>query len=153
MILQFPTKTSGAMRVEAMFSPVIKNSLSLTLYSSRVEAGFPSPADDSQEEGLDLNQYLIENPQDTFYVRVSGESMKDAGINPGDLLVVDRSKTPQDRSIVIAVINGDLTVKRLLKNKDQLFLMPENPSFPLIEITSDMDFQILGVATNVIHSL
>jgi DNA polymerase V len=156
MILQFPTKKAlpaALTKVEALYLPDLSTSYILNLYSSRVSAGLPSPADDSQEEGLDLNQHLIENPDHTFYVRVSGESMIDAGISPGDLLVVDRSKEAQDRSIVIAVIDGELTVKRILKNKNQLFLMPENPNYPLIEITEDMDFQILGVATNVIHSL
>lgn len=79
--------------------------------------------------------------------------MIDVGIHPGDLLIIDRSLRPQNGKIVVAVINSELTVKRLFKEKEQLFLMPENPNYPAIEITEDMNFMIWGVVTNVIHSL
>ena len=91
----------------------LPSKLALTFYTSRVPAGFPSPADDHIEGKLDLNLHLIRRPASTFFVRAEGESMKDIGIFEGDILVVDRSITPQNKDIVIAVLHGELTVKRL----------------------------------------
>ncbi|NGX39245.1 MAG: LexA repressor [Chlamydiae bacterium] len=125
--------------------------LPLPLFSHTVEAGFPSPAEGYLDETIDLNQLLIAHPTATFFVRVMGESMNQAGILPGDVLVVDRSIEPQNRSIVLAVINAEFTVKRLLKKEKKLFLAPENSSFSPIEITSETDFKIWGVITYVIH--
>ncbi|MGB0935458.1 MAG: LexA family protein [Alphaproteobacteria bacterium] len=123
------------------------------MYSMAVAAGFPSPAEDYAEGRLDLNEHLLHNPEATFFVRVSGDSMIGAGIHPDDLLIVDRSISPTPGRIVIAVINGELTVKRLFRDSGKLCLMPENPDYPAIEITEEMDFMIWGVVTNVIHSL
>ncbi len=125
----------------------------LPLYSNKVSAGFPSPADDHIEAQLDLNSYLIKNPASTFFVKVSGESMKDVGIFPGDILIVDRSLNPINGKIVIAVVDGELTVKRLKKEKNQLLLMPENKDFKPIVIKELQDVSIWGVVTNVIHAL
>lgn len=125
----------------------------LPIYLTRVEAGFPSPADDFIDRKLDLNEYLIQHPAATFFVRVSGDSMKEAGIHSGDLLIVDRSLTASDQKIVIASIHGELTVKRLRKIKNEIFLMPENSSYPPIPITEEMAFEVWGVVTFVIHSL
>ena len=122
-------------------------------YVGRVSAGMPMPVDDLDVQKIDLNQHLMRNPETTFFVRVSGESMIDAGIHPGDLLVVDRSMPPSNGKIVIAVLNGELTVKRLFKEKGSLFLMPENVNYPAIEVTQDMALMIWGVVTNVIHDL
>lgn len=123
------------------------------LFSDKVAAGFPSPATDYKEGKLDLNEKLVRNPAATFFVRVSGDSMTGAGIHDGDLLVVDRSLEPRDKKVVIAVINGELTVKRIrIKNK-KVTLLPENENYPNLEITEDMDFEIWGVVTNVIHKL
>lgn len=127
--------------------------LSLPLFASTVSAGFPSPADDYIETALDLNEFLIKRPAATFFVRVSGHSMIGAGINPGDILIVDRSLTPKNNSIVIAVLNGELTVKRILLDVHKIKLMPENPDFPTIEIQEGMDFTVWGVVTTVIHSV
>ncbi len=127
--------------------------LPLPLYAARVAAGFPSPADDYIEGKLDLNQHLVKHPAATFFVRVEGDSMIGVGIHSGDILVVDRSLKPCHRKIVIAVINGELTVKRLDQRKGVLRLLPENNSYPAVEITDAMDFTIWGVVTNVIHSL
>jgi len=128
-------------------------SLNLPLYANKVPAGFPSPADDYMEAALDLNEYVVKNPASTFYVRVEGNSMLGAGIHPNDILVVDLSLEPRDGHVVIALVNGEFTVKRLqvAKNK-QVSLHPENDEYPIITIKEGMDFRIWGVVTNVIHS-
>ncbi|MFU8797874.1 MAG: LexA family protein [Gammaproteobacteria bacterium] len=126
---------------------------SLPLFSSKVQAGFPSPAEDYQEGHLDLNNYLIQHPAATFFVRVAGDSMIGAGIFANDLLIVDRSLSAQSGKIVIAVVNGDFTVKRLEKTGNKIRLLPENPEYPAIEITEESECQIWGVVTNVIHSV
>ncbi|WP_010304068.1 LexA family protein [Candidatus Odyssella thessalonicensis] len=123
----------------------------LTLFSSRVQAGFPSPADDYAEKSLDLNEHLISHPAATFFVRVSGDSMIGAGIHNDDILVVDRSLKAKHNSIVIAVLNGELTVKRLKIYPDKCVLAPENPAYKNIVITPEMDFTVWGVVTSVVH--
>jgi DNA polymerase V len=125
----------------------------LPLYRSKVQAGFPSPADDFMEAKLDLNHYLIKHPAATFLVRATGDSMLGASIHEGDLLVVDRSLDPTDGKIVIAAIDGQLTVKRLNIKNNKQWLTPENPSFPKIEINPETGAYIWGVVTNVIHSV
>lgn len=100
------------------------------LVVSSVSAGFPSPADDYIEGRLDLNQHLIRHPAATFFVRVDGDSMIDAGIHPGDILIVDRALEPKDRNVVIANINGELTVKRIRIKYKKILLMPENENYP-----------------------
>ncbi|MEM6614811.1 MAG: translesion error-prone DNA polymerase V autoproteolytic subunit [Cyanobacteria bacterium P01_C01_bin.72] len=126
---------------------------SLNFYSCCVSAGFPSPAEDYIEGKLDLNQHLIPHPLATFFVRVSGDSMIGAGIHSGDLLIVDRSLSAREGSVIIAVVNGELLVKRLHFDGQQPCLMAENPEYSAIEITEAMDFQVWGVVTSVIHSL
>lgn len=126
---------------------------SIPLYATRVAAGFPSPADDHIEAKLDLNQHLVKHPASTFFVRVEGESMLGAGIYPNDILVVDRSLKPSNGKVVIAVVNGELTVKRLEVGKGTLKLLAENVQYPSIQITEEMNFSIWGVVTNVIHAL
>ncbi len=121
------------------------------LVVSSVSAGFPSPADDYIEGRLDLNQHLIRHPAATFFVRVDGDSMIDAGIHPGDILIVDRALEPKDRNVVIANINGELTVKRIRIKYKKILLMPENENYPPLPIPADMDFQVWGVVTYVIH--
>ncbi len=125
----------------------------IPLYESRVAAGFPSPASEYEEGRIDLNTLLIRHPAATFLVRVQGESMIGAGIHPGDLLVVDRSLQAHHGLVIVAVVDGELTVKRLLKEKGQIILMPENPSFPPMPILENQDLMIWGVVTNVIHNL
>lgn len=124
----------------------------LPLFSNTVSAGFPSPADDHIETTLNLNSHLIKNPASTFLVRVSGESMKDAGIFPGDILIVDRSIDPVDGKIVIAAIDGELTVKRLRIKTDAVYLMPENKAFKPIVVGELQDLNIWGVVCHVIRS-
>lgn len=127
--------------------------LPLPLYSHVVRAGFPSPADDYVSEALDLNEHLISRQDATFFLRARGHSMMGAGIQDGDLLIVDRSLTPTHQSVVIALVDGEFTVKRLYKRADRIRLLSENPDFPPIEFQEGQELQIWGVAIHVIHSL
>lgn len=122
-------------------------------FEARVSAGFPSPADDYTELKLDLNKALVSNPTSTFYVKVKGTSMINAGIDEGDMLVVDRSVNAKNNAIAVCVINGEFTVKRLTKNGKDLYLVPENNQFKPIKITEEMDFQVWGIVTFVIHKV
>jgi DNA polymerase V len=123
------------------------------LFVVRVAAGFPSPADDYIENNLDLNDFLIEHPAATFFVRVTGDSMTGAGINSGDILIVDRALTPRKGSIVVAILNGEFTVKRLSRVNGKIFLLPENPAYDPVEITESCGFEVWGVVAHVIHTL
>lgn len=125
----------------------------IPFFLSSVKAGFPSPADDFIERRLDLNEYLIKHPEATFFVRVSGDSMIGAGIFPEDILVVDRSLNAKDNSVIIAALDGELTVKRLKYQGSKTYLYPENINYKPIQITKDSSFFVWGVVTNVIHKL
>ena len=125
----------------------------LPLYACKVQAGFPSPADDYMEGKLDLNEHLVQHPTATFFVRATGESMLGAGIHPGDILVVDRSLEAKSGKIIIAAVDGELTVKRLKKTANGMCLMPENKAFKPLPISDDNDVVIWGVVTNVIHAV
>lgn len=125
----------------------------LPMFSNKVSAGFPSPAEDHMEMKLDLNQHLVQHPAATFFVRVSGDSMIGTGIYDGDILVVDRSLTCRDHAIVIAVLDGELTVKRFFARGNTVVLKAENPKYPDIIVTQEMDFRIWGVVTTVIHKV
>ncbi len=116
-----------------------------------MQAGFPSPAEDYLDKTLDLNELLIAHPAATFFVRVSGDSMQNAGIFSGDILVVDRSLEAADNKIVIAIVSGEFTVKRLKIREGRISLVPENPSYPILEMKEGSDFQVWGVVTYVIH--
>ena len=128
-----------------------KSGHSLPYFEGGVAAGFPSPADDYLEKALDLHELLVDHPAATFFVRVEGDSMKDAGMQSGDILIVDRSLAPESGKIVVALLNGEFTVKRLLRKGEKLFLLPENSRYPSIEVTDGSDFQVWGVVTYVIH--
>lgn len=119
--------------------------LEIPVYSSRVAAGMPSPAEDHVDETLDLNDYLVNRPDSTYMLRVEGESMKDAGILPDDILVVDRSLPAVHNKIVIAAIDGELTVKRLFHRGGLVKLLPDNADYPEIELESEADLVIWGV--------
>lgn len=127
--------------------------LSLPLASSDAACGFPSPADDHLEGELDLNQYLIKHPAATFFVRASGDSMLEAGILPGDILIVDRSLTARDNSIIIAALDGEFTVKRLRLRQGRTFLYPANNKYQAQEVSKHENFQIWGVVTYAVHDL
>ena len=121
--------------------------LSLPLYSSKVAAGFPSPADDHVEKRLNPNDYLISNDSSTFCVRVKGDSMIDAGIFENDVLVVDRSRVAQLGDIVLAILDGEFTVKILGKSKHGPRLIPANANYPVIDIGEAQFFEVWGVVT------
>ena len=123
----------------------------LPIFESGVSAGFPSPAEDHLDLSLDLNEYIVKHPSSTFYIYAKGDSMIDSNIQDGDLMVVDKSINPNNKSIVIAVINGEFTVKRILYIDKKMYLSPDNQKYNTIEITTDMDFEIWGVVTHVIH--
>jgi DNA polymerase V len=123
----------------------------IPLFSGQVSAGLLSPADDNIEEQINLQQYLVKRPEKTFLVRASGDSMINAGIKSGDLLIVDNSKEAKDGKIVIAIINGELTVKRLSIKSGRVRLIPENPLYSPIDITQEMNFSLCGVVTHFIH--
>ncbi|MCK4917150.1 MAG: translesion error-prone DNA polymerase V autoproteolytic subunit [Candidatus Omnitrophica bacterium] len=121
------------------------------LFAASISAGFPSPADDFIDRKLDLNEFLIKHPASTFFVKVEGDSMIGAGIHSGDMLIVDRSLKPNSNKIIIAVLNGELTVKRIKIIKNKIYLVPENNDFQSTEVTEDMGFEVWGVVTQVIH--
>ncbi len=125
----------------------------LPLAGATVKAGFPSPADDFEEQPLDLNRALVRNPAATFFVRVEGDSMTGAGIDDGDLLVVDRSVEPQEGSIAICCVEGEFTVKRLRYERDALVLLPANPKYRPIRVEAASDPIVWGVVRFVIKEL
>ncbi len=125
----------------------------IDLFISTVSAGFPSPADDYIDQQLDLHRHLIRNPAATFFLRAQGESMLGAGIHDGDLLIVDRSLEASHNRIVIAAVDGELTVKRLMRRKNKVLLMPENTDYQEIDITEREHVHIWGVVSYVIHKL
>ncbi|WP_419788373.1 LexA family protein [Pseudodesulfovibrio sp.] len=128
-------------------------SADVPLYLDAVSAGFPSPADDYVETALDLNRYLVTNPAATFMVRVGGDSMIDAGILDGDVLIVDRSREAKTGRIVVAVVDGELTVKRLGRFNGRIFLLPENSAYRPIEIHEEQELTIWGVVSGVVRKL
>lgn len=125
--------------------------LDIVLFDCSVQAGFPSPASDYIDRKLDLNELLIEHPNATYFVRVEGNSMTGAGIHHGDILIVDRAVEPLHNMIVIAIIDGELSVKRMGITDGKITLYPENPDFEPIEIGDDADFTVWGVVKSVIH--
>ena len=127
--------------------------MKLRLYSNIVCAGFPSPADDYLEGEVNLNEYLIKNPLATFIVKVQGNSMLQAGIYSGDLLIIDRSIKPKNNSVIIASINGELTVKRIKVLGRKTLLVSDNKEYGNIKINSESDIFIWGVVTKVIHNV
>ena len=131
-----------------------KNLVNRKIKLINATAGFPSPAENYIDEKLDLNRYLIKNKESSFFVRVSGDSMINVGIFNNDILIVDKSLTPGSRSIVIASIDGELIIKRLVRDKfKNYYLKSENNNYPNIKLNSNTDTIIWGVATYVIHKL
>ncbi len=140
------------MKLEIFSNLPVKEGL-YPLFCTRIAAGFPSPADDYIENSIDLNELLIKHPAATFFVRVAGDSMTGAGINSGDTLIVDRSVTAVYGSIIVAVLNGEFTVKRLVRLGNTTLLSPENPAYKPIEITTGSEFEVWGVVMHVIHTV
>ena len=135
------------------FLPDFESEIKIPFVKEGVSAGFPSPAGDFMEMNIDLNKELSENILATFYIKVKGNSMIDAGINDKDVLVVDRSLEPQNNKIAICFIDGAFTVKRIKLQKKELYLMPENPKYEPIKVTEDNQFLIWGIVTYVIKAL
>ena len=129
------------------------NSMGQWLIEQGISAGFPSPADDFKEIRISLDKELVKNPEATFYARVSGESMIEAGIDDGDLLVIDRSLNPENGKIGICMIDGDFTVKRIKKTKGKLYLLPENKKYEAIELKEENELIIWGIVAYVIKKL
>ncbi|QPN59233.1 translesion error-prone DNA polymerase V autoproteolytic subunit [Synechococcus sp. CBW1002] len=139
---------AGPWRLEPQRPP-----LALPLAAEAVAAGFPSPADDYMEAAIDLNEVLIRHPSSTFFLRVSGDSMIGAGIHHGDLLIVDRSLEPRPGRIVVAVLEGAFTLKRLVRQQGRWLLEAAHPAYPLLELGAADDDRLWGVAIHVIHPL
>lgn len=138
--------------VTELFQFESNHSIVLPLFLTPVRAGFPSPAADFVDANLDLNQHLIQHPSASFFLRVEGNSMLGAGIHPGDLLLVDRALKPQNNQVVIALVEGEFTVKRLRKTRaGRVFLVADHPDYAPIEIKPEMGFEVWGVVTHVIH--
>lgn len=135
------------------FKPDFESEVRNPYIKEGVSAGFPSPAADFMEDTIDLNKELSENPLATFYIRVKGNSMIDAGINDKDVLVVDRSLEPQNNKIAICFIDGEFTVKRIQVEKDCLYLMPENQDYQPIKVTEENQLIIWGMVTYVIKKV
>src|SRR5262249_38214246 len=139
------------MYVHVVTTPDVSTPFACLLFLVPVSAGYPSPADDYLDGSLDLNQHLIKHPTATFFVRGAGESMREAGIHTGDVLIVNRALTPSDGRVIIAVVSGDLRVKRLSTRRGQLMRVPENNQYPPLAITETTAFEVWGVVTYVIH--
>ena len=145
-------KTSQSPCLE-IFSPKTSNAPGAIFVDSGISAGFPSPADDFKEQRLSLDDELIRNKEATFFARVSGQSMINAGLDDNDLLVIDRSLEPQHNKIAVCFIDGEFTVKRLRVETDGVWLQPENPNYKPIKVTDTNEFIIWGIVTNVIKKV
>jgi DNA polymerase V len=135
------------------FTPENLNTLGAVYFDTGISAGFPSPAEDFKQERLSLDNELIKNKEATFFARVSGQSMIDAGLSDNDLLVIDRSLSPAHNKIAVCFLDGEFTVKRLKVEKDEVWLQPENKNYQPIKITEENDFVIWGIVTNVIKKV
>ena len=135
------------------YTPILKKVIKLPFFSSLIRAGFPSPAEDHIEQTLDITELIVKNPPATFYLKVTGESMVNAGILDGDILVVDRSKIAKHSDIVVAEINTEFTVKRLYYRDGQVILHAESDHHDSIFVKQSDDFSIFGVVSAVVRQL
>jgi len=135
------------------YTPDMSNPSSVKFFDTGISAGYPSPAEDFNTQALSLDEALTKNKETTFYARVSGQSMIGAGLDDNDLLVIDRSLQPENNKIAVCFLDGEFTVKRLRVSKDEVWLQPENPNYPIIKITEDNNFLIWGIVTNVIKKV
>ena len=135
------------------FIPNFENSRELPFITSGIKAGFPSPAADFDETRISLDKALVKNPDTTFYAKANGQSMKGAGIDDGDIMVIDRSIEPRNNKIAVCLIDGEFTVKRIKKTKEELLLIPENSDFQPIKINEDNQLVIWGIVTYVIKKV
>ena len=133
------------------FTPDFTTQLDLPLAGTAIAAGFPSPAEEYLDLALDLNKELIKHPAATFYARVKGDSMVDAGIQDGDLLVIDKALEPKEGTVAVCYLDGEFTVKRLSVREEGVYLMPANAEFKPIRITEENEFLVWGIVAYVIH--
>ena len=136
-----------------ILKPEKGNNLGQWLVEQGISAGFPSPADDFKEIRISLDEELVKNKEATFYARVSGDSMENAGLSDGDLIVIDRSIDPQNNKIAVCFLDGEFTVKRIIKKDGKLYLKPENKNYSIIEIKKENQLLIWGIITYVIKNL
>ena len=132
------------------FIPDVENTQELPYFASGIKAGFPSPAADFDESKISLDRVLVKNQEATFYAKASGTSMIGAGIDDGDIMVIDRSLEPQNNKIAVCCIDGEFTVKRISIKKDGVYLLPENKDYQAIKVTEDNELIIWGIVTYVI---
>ena len=135
------------------FIPKQENRLGQWLAGESISAGFPSPADDFKELRISLDKELVKNKEATFYARVSGNSMENAGLSDGDLIVIDRSLNPENNKIAVCFVGGDFTVKRIVKKKGEFYLKPENKNYKKIVIKEEDQLLIWGIVTYVIKKI
>ncbi|MDJ1467262.1 translesion error-prone DNA polymerase V autoproteolytic subunit [Cytophagaceae bacterium DM2B3-1] len=150
-IQKLDTLPASAYQFLEVYKPLAQTHTKLPIFESLIPLGFPSPADDYIDRQLDLNDMLIQNKLSTFYLRVVGDSMKGCGIFDNALIIVDKSKRPKDGNVVLAVINGEFTCKRLKIENRKVYLCPENKDYTDILITEDMNFLLWGVVTYAIN--
>jgi len=129
------------------------DSLGQWLIEQGISAGFPSPADDFKEIRISLDRELVKNKESTFYARVSGNSMENASLSNGDLIIIDRSINPEENKIAVCFIDGEFTVKRIVKKGNKLFLKPENNNYKEIEVRDENQLIIWGIVTYVIKAV
>ena len=151
LTLSKPKETKALLLGQA--AQLLKDAPRIPLFLSPVCAGFPSPADDYIEDKLNLHEYLVKNESSTFFLHASGDSMIGAGIYDGDLLIVDRAIAAEHNKIVIAALDGELTVKRLVRHDGKAYLAPENPDYPKFDITDREHVHVWGVVTSTVHRL
>ncbi|MCX6172219.1 MAG: translesion error-prone DNA polymerase V autoproteolytic subunit [Flavobacterium sp.] len=135
------------------FIPDVENTQELPYFASGIKAGFPSPAADFDESKISLDRVLVKNQEATFYAKASGTSMIGAGIDDGDIMVIDRSLEPQNNKIAVCCIDGEFTVKRISIKKDGVYLLPENKDYQAIKVTEDNELIIWGIVTYVIKAV
>jgi DNA polymerase V len=144
-----PTKLHTSIKLD-LYSTATEGEMPLPVASEGISAGFPSPANDFTDVAIDLNRHLIQHPSSTFFGRVKGQSMKDEGINEGDLLIIDKALEPVNGKIAVCFIDGEFTVKRIKTDVDCCWLMPANEEYKPIKVTSENEFLIWGIVTHVI---
>lgn len=126
---------------------------SVSTLGEAVPAGFPSPAQDYVDEGIDLNRELIRHPASTFCARVAGDSMRDCGIDDGDLLIIDKALTPKEGCVAVCFVDGEFTLKRISIRADGIWLEPANPHYPALHVTDGSNFQVWGIVSYVVKSM
>jgi DNA polymerase V len=151
--IDYMPRSKNKEKLIEIISAETSTELALPLVETGISAGFPSPALDFANSTIDLNKYLIKNPSSTFYGRVRGNSLKDAGIDDNDILIIDRSLEPQDGKIAVCFIDGEFTAKRIKIKKNEIWLMPENKDYQPIRVTPENEFIIWGIVTYVIKKV